>query len=254
MNNIYEKYLNEHLAPIPGIYSNFDCRFLYSIVRESNPKKIIDFAPREGRTTSCIINAILKNLEYDKTLVEYYVFEKDIIFLKEVKKYLLNFVIENNINEYVKFYFNDNIIDAPILDKISNIDFLFVDANHDYILAKWYVDILFKKVKRGGVIHMHDIYFNKNNNGWDDTTFINFHSGHSPHPDYSDLNIMKNLYPTIFSKYYENEDVVTKFEPDIIKDYYIENKDNLEFYNTIDISRKYGMYEDFNCSIYFKIK
>jgi lipid II:glycine glycyltransferase (peptidoglycan interpeptide bridge formation enzyme) len=101
---------------------------------------------------------------------------------------------------------------------------------------------------------MHDIYFNKNNNGCDDTTFINFHSDHAPHPDYSNLNIMENLYPTIFSKYYENENFVIKFEPDIIKDYYLENKDNLEFYNTIDISRKYGMYEDFNCSIYFKLK
>ena len=74
-----------------------------------------------------------------------------------------------------------------------------------------------------------------------------------PHPDFFDINVMKKLYPTIFDKYYVSESVVTEFEADIIEKFYLRNKDNVEMYSTLQISRNNNQFHDFNCSVYFKI-
>ena len=251
MINPINKYSSESPVIRKGIYSDFDANYLYSVVREYKPKTIIDFAPREGRTTSCIINGIIKNQQETTHKIKYYVFEKDIPFLNEIKKYLNKIIVENNLDNLINVFYNDNIVDSQIINEISDVDLLFIDANHDYILAKWYVENLFKKVKIGGVIHVHDIYYNKNNNEWAD---VRLDRSIHTHPDYTDVNTMRNLYPTIFDKYFDGETYITKYEPDIIEEFYLKNQNNVEMYSTLQISRDFNQYHDFNCSMYFKIK
>ena len=256
MINLYNKYASEGFNPINGIYSDFDCRMIYSIVREYKPKKIIDFAPREGRTTSCILSGLLLNIKENNDKIYYYVFEKDIQFLNKTKEYVNNYIIENNLDDKFNVVFNENIIDSPILEEINDIDLLFIDANHDYILAKWYVDNLFNKVSNKGIIHIHDIYFNEYGNGWEDITMINHHKNHNapPHPDYSNIQTMKNLYSAIFDKYYEGEEIINQFEGDVIKKFYAENENKFDFYSTLEMSKKMNLYHNFNCSLYLKKK
>ena len=162
MQELYLKYINEYVSLINGLYSDFDGRFIYSTVREHKPLKILDFAPREGKTTNCIVHALLNNIFTDKQKIEYYIFEKDEFYLNAIQQYLEAVIDKFNVREYITFHYSNNIIDNPVLDSITDLDLLFIDANHDYILAKWYVDNLFKKVKVGGIIHVHDIHYNRN--------------------------------------------------------------------------------------------
>jgi len=254
MKEIYNKYKKEELNPINGIYSDFDCRMIYSVVREYKPKKIVDFAPREGRTTSSILSGLLLNIKESNDKIHYYVFEKELPFLNKIKEFINNFIKENNLEDNFNVVFNENIIDSPILEEINNIDLLFIDANHDYILAKWYVENLFNKVSVGGIIHIHDIYYNEFGNGWEDATMVGNHKNNcvQPHPDYSNIQTIKNLYPTIFHKYYEGENVVSKFEADIIKEFVLNS--NCEFYSTLEMSKEMNLYHKFNCSLYLKKK
>ena len=251
MINPINKYSFESPVFREGIYSDFDANYLYSVVREYKPKTIIDFAPREGRTTSSIINGIIKNQQEINNKIKYYVFEKDVPYLNGIKKYLNEIISDNNLDNDIEVFYNENILNSQVIYEINNVDLLFVDANHDYILAKWYVENLFKKVKIGGVIHVHDMYYDKNNNGWTD---IRFDRLIHTHPDYTDVNTMRNLYPTIFDKYFDGEMCVTKYEPDIVEEFYLKNQDNVEMYSTLQISRDSNQYHEFNCSMYFKIK
>lgn len=260
MNNLLNKYTSEDPPFRNGIYSDFDAKYLYSVVREYKPKTIIDFAPREGKTTSCIISGIIKNLQESTHKIKYYVFEKDIPFLIEIKTYLNKIILENNLENIVEIFYNDNIIDSKILDEINDVDLLFIDANHDYILAKWYVETLFKKVKIGGIIHMHDIHYNNKNNGWSDVRMSADRAQHT-HPDYTDINTMRELYPTIFEKYFDGQTYVMKYESDIIEEFYLKNQNNVEMYSTLQISKDNNLFNGItnfnvlsNCSMYFIIK
>lgn len=247
-----DKYSTEIFPLRDGLYSGFDSRYLYSVVREYKPKTIVEFGPRQGRTTSCIINAIIKNLSESDDNIKYYIFDKDVPFLEQVRDYVDSNITNNSLQNKIQVSYNENIIDAPILNEINNIDLLFIDANHDYILAKWYIEYLFPKVKIGGIIHIHDIYYDKNNNGWFDSRMSTNREQHT-HPDYTDIDTMKKLYPTIFDKYYEDENIVMKHESDIIEEFYLKNQDNVEMYSTLQISRNNNQFHDFNCSMYFKI-
>ena len=253
MFNPFDKYSKEKFSLRDGIYSDFDSRYLYSVVREYKPKTIIDFGTREGKTTSCIINAVVKNLTEEDSKIKYYIFEKDIPFLNLVKTYMDDIIGINNLQNKIEAFVDDNIITSDVVNRIENVDLLFIDANHDYILAKWYIDYLFNKVNIGGLIHIHDIYYDKHNNGWVDARMVN-DDVKEYHPDFSDINTMRRLYPTIFDKYFDGKIPIDKYESDIIEEFYMKNIDNVEMYSTLKISRDVGQFHDFNCSIYFKIK
>lgn len=260
MDNLLNKYTSENPSFRKGVYSDFDADYLYNVVREYKPKTIIDFAPREGRTTSCIINGIIKNLQEDITNIKYYVFEKDLPFLKKIKIYLNAIITKNNLRDVVQIFYDGNIIDSKILDGIDGVDLLFIDANHDYILARWYVETLFKKVKIGGIIHVHDMHYNNNNNGWADVRMKANRAQHT-HPDYTDINTMRGLYPTIFEKYFDGQSYIMKYEGDIIEEFFLRNQNNVKMCSTLQISKDNNLFHGItnfnilsNCSMYFMLK
>ena len=194
----------------------------------------------------------MKNLTEDDDLIKHHIFEKDTPYLIKIEKYVNDVINKNKLGDKIQPSYNGNIIDSKALDDIQNVDFLFIDANHDYILARWYVEHLFHKVNVGGVICIHDIYYDKNNNGWYDARMSTNRKAHT-HPDYTDVNTLKNLYPTIFDEYFDGQTYVTKHEADVIEEFHIKNKDNVDLFSTLQISRENGFPGDFNCSIYFKI-
>lgn len=224
-----------------GVYSEFDSAILYDIVKNEQPQTIVELSPGQGRTTSCIVNAI------DKA-DNYYLFEKDMTCVDNIMSYLDGF-------DNCKFTIGTNVIDSPVLKEIGDIDFLLIDSNHDYILAKWYVNNLFPLVKVGGIIHVHDIYYNVDGNGWDD---VGFKAEKPFHPDLANPNVIKSYYPTCYETYRESMDV-TLMEGDIIRRFYDKYKFN--FLSTSDITYRLNLKHKVDptgllphsCSIYFNV-
>ena len=247
-----KKYADEHFKMLPGLYNYLDGRILYSVVREFKPQTIIDIGPREGRTTSCIVNALIKNIELDsKCEVRYYVFEKDKPYLSGIKQYLKSF-------SGINFHIDSNVIDSNILDNVKDVDLLFIDANHDYILARWYMQNLFPLLNDNSIIHIHDIYYNKTGKCWGD---IAFSGSPQDHPDIIDVEVLRGLYPTIFDKYSTGEIPVQRYEGDEVKEFYENNESNIRFYSTCDLAKKSGIYEKNDvdsvpppCSLYFYVE
>ena len=126
----------------------------------------------------------------------------------------------------IDFCFNKNIIDYDFND-MTDLDLLFIDANHDYILAKWYIDTLFPLVKEGGLIHIHDIYYNQHGKGWND---VGMEANPQTHPDIIDPYVHKQLYPTIYEKYHIHGEVKID-EEDVVREH-LSHNENYEFSST----------------------
>lgn len=225
VSQIMKQYENENFEILPGIYSDNDTRLLYSFVRTEKPHNILDIAPREGRTTSAIINALIKNASESNVPINYYIFEKDNAYYYNAIKYL-----ENKKNEFkrhnVQFniFHDTNIINSPILQHIKYLDFLFIDANHDYILSKYLINNIAPFVRDGGYIHFHDMPYNHCGNGIKDIQFI--HHPDLTHPDIVDENILRRLYPTIYNKYKEHDGIVNLWEGDMVYKFIVNNNYN----------------------------
>lgn len=228
-----------------GIYNQLDAFILGNIVKILNPVNILDCAPGLGRTTS----VILENLNrYEK--INYYLFEKDLVKLGKIKEYCSTF-------SNITFHFDSNIIESKIVPDIGNLDLLFIDCFHDYIIAKWIVRHLFGKVRKNGLIHVHDISYNKAGNGWGDAFYKDV-----THPDLVDIGTIKSYYGSLYDEYKEGEPV-TIFEPDIIKRFCDLNKDNIQIISVSDICYRFGIKQNIGiddglvpppCSFYIKVE
>ena len=235
MNFFDDIKIGNSFNSLDGLYSDHDSQYIYSVVRKLKPTRIIDFGPREGKTTSTIIQALIKNgIE-----VKYHIFEKDEQYYNSIKKYC-----ENTCPEFIKYQIGQNIIDYD-LSEIDNVDLLFIDANHDYILARWYIENLFPLLSEGSVIHIHDIPYNRFGNGWEDIKMSNKVS----HPDLIDLDTIKRLYPTIFDMYSDGNNEVTRYEADEIYDFHMRNP-HLDWHSTY-VTPESTVFPD--CSMYFHI-
>jgi hypothetical protein len=171
----------------------------------------------------------------------------------------------DNIKEYLKsfpgisFHLNTNVIESDVLNKISAVDLLFIDANHDYILARWYIQNLFGLLNKNSVIHLHDMHYNKTGKGWHDITF---EGSPQDHPDIVDTDVLRQLYPTIFDEYFMGQTPVNRYEGDEVADFYKNNKDKLSFFSTTSLARQLGVYKPNTegmvipepCSLYFYVK
>ncbi|GAJ16525.1 unnamed protein product, partial [marine sediment metagenome] len=92
-----DKYSKDYPRFKEGLYSDFDAKHLYSVIREHKPKTIIEVGVREGKTTSCIINGLVKNLTEDDGIITYYIFEKDVPYLNKIKTYVNEIISINGL-------------------------------------------------------------------------------------------------------------------------------------------------------------
>jgi hypothetical protein len=76
-------------------------------VREFKPTSIVDCAPRTGKTTSAIIQALIKNSSEHPQDINYFIFEKDPSYFDEMKMYLLQTAYElKNKNVNMKVFYD----------------------------------------------------------------------------------------------------------------------------------------------------
>ncbi len=230
--DILEKYKQEEFRILPGLYSDFDLRVCYSLVREFKPTNIVELGTREGKTTSGISAALFKN----SLNAQYTSFERDEKFFGITSCFLVEYPT-------IKYSLRKNIIDE--YSDLSDIDLLFIDGNHDYILARWYIKNLFPKLKRPSLIHIHDMYYNESGNGWNDILF----KGHD-HPDIINIDRLKELYGDYYSDFCDKSFSITRYEGDEIYDWY--QKNNPPFLSTLELSKNIGITTPFPpCSLWF---
>jgi len=244
-----KKNLNEKYSVLPGLYSNFDSRILYSFIREYKPKSILDIAPRQGKTTSSIIEALFQNAHESKEAIDYYVFEKDLNFYDKIMTYLNTYVSKfKDIGVEFRIHNDTNIINSKVLESIESLDFLFIDANHDYILSAYLVDKVATKVKDGGYVHFHDMHINLHGNGLEDLKFVQ--SGVDHEDIISEINL-KKFYPNIYDIYVKHEKKVDLWEGDIVLEYIKVNGYN--YFSTFTLSQESNIPKDStveNCALY----
>jgi predicted O-methyltransferase YrrM len=221
-----------------GLYFHNDPKILYQMIRHHQPKTYVELGPRGGRTTSIAVNASRYNIQekfirYGVDMnVDLHTFEMDTNFYNELKLYLDNLQEVNaglaSCNNCLQTHLHKNIIGSTLIDELDEIDFLFIDGLHDHILARWYVDNLFPKVKKGGVIHIHDMIMK--NHDWN-TLRASVPSSSAPltNMDLSEERL-KMYYPTIFDLY--KEGIGTIWEGDVVADWGLENKEKIDYFNT----------------------
>lgn len=222
-----------------GLYSKFDSGVLYNTIRFLQPKRILELGCMEGKTTKTVIDALLNNPVCDQKPT-YYIFEKNIQYKNTISKYVSS--IKN-----IDIIIADNIINNLDRVKHKDIDFILIDGNHDHILAKWYIKNLIPLLNNGGIFHVHDIYYNKNGNGWED---VGFEANPQDHSDIVNKNILYQLYGNLVNDIYEHKEC---FEEDIIKRFYLNNSSHISFVSTLSLGQEWGNSDPFNCSMYFTL-
>lgn len=247
---IFDKYNNENPTFRKGIYSDYDAKQLYAFVREFKPTNIVDCAPREGKTTSAIINAIIRNSSENPQDINYFIFEKDKQYFDEIKMYLLQIAYElkhKNVN--MKIFYDSNIVKSKHIDKMKDIDFLFIDANHDYMLSAYIFENVATKVKKGGYVHVHDMYVDMYEHGLEDITFKYCPQNH---PDIINPDALKQFYPTIHDQYKLHNSIINIWEGDIVYDVMLKN--NLKYFSTCESTKDTKKYIMGNCALYLYIE
>lgn len=246
---LLKTYLKEEFKTLPGLYSNFDSRILYSFIRDYKPKSILDVAPREGKTTSSIIEALLKNAQEDKDPIDYYIFEKSLFYYNKIIKYFEVKKIEfEKLGVDFRLHSDTNIINSKVLDEIKYLDLLFIDANHDYILSAYFVDKLTPLVKNNGYIHFHDMHVNLKGNSLEDLKFI---SSGVDHEDIVSEDNLKSFYPEIYDMYVQHSEIVNLWEGDIVLNYIQSN--NYQYFSCFELTKPYNFPKDSqveNCALY----
>lgn len=216
--SLYYKYMPEHVELMPGIFSDFDAKILYSFVRETKPCNILDCAPREGKSISAIFSALYKNSLTDRfNTINYWVFEKDPNYQYGIYQYLTDITQKiSDMGTTVNIFLGDDVYENPTLSKIDYLDFLFIDAAHDYVLPAYMLDRLSPLVKNNGYIHFHDMHVK------DKLSDIIFEN----QPQDFDEDELKKTYP-YFDKYYRPG---SNWEGDVVNEYV--SKNNYEWFST----------------------
>lgn len=229
-----------------GLYSEFDGNVLYSLIRHKKPKVILDFAPREGRSSCFIINALLRNLEESNERITYVFSEREKEYLDITREWT------NRFSNKIDFHYLGNAIEElPIISSFSPIDFLFVDASHDFILTDWYIKNLFPLVSSDGFIHIHDSYYDRNGNGFEDAILVNNPNWPPEQKDELIYLYGKELVKDKF-KEFGLKDKVTIYEGDILRKWY-EEQEKYNAESTITLYKEVvdEPLDGFVCALYF---
>lgn len=136
---------------------NFDIDssvILYSLIRHFKPTNVLEFGTSYGGSACVMIDALLKNRQ-----PFYYMGA-------EMEDGLLGETVNNVRKECGIVPFLVKKIE-DYLDFIPhNLDFVFIDTNHDMENTKWYVENIFPRIKKKGLVAIHDWAVWEENGVW----------------------------------------------------------------------------------------
>lgn len=141
--------------PHPQNSSNGDAEFLYSMVRDKKPRKIIEIGA--GGSTQIIAAALKKNLAETQEKAKFF----------SIDPYPRHFLrdFQDKVNSFMEFVLVEELVqcvDLSMFESMEENDILFVDSSHVF---KQGSDVEFEFLsiypilKKGVIVHIHDIFF-----------------------------------------------------------------------------------------------
>ena len=148
INELIYKYFTQEGIVLPNFFErrvdDESSAILYSLVREKKPKSVLEIGTWNGGTTSLILMALRKN-------------KKEFVFTASE---LLDEKREETKNNTERLCGISPVLIGDITKNLDNIphelDFLFVDTDHDLETTKWIVENIWPRVISGGIFGMHD--------------------------------------------------------------------------------------------------
>ncbi len=149
MKSLVQKYwVGDGYIPVDMTEHRVDITWsepiIYSIIREYKPTSLLEFGTSYGGTACLTMSALLKNKKPFKFIAS----EAEPDILEECRRNLLK--ISRKLPTLVG-RIEDN------LDKVPKVlDYVLIDTNHDLENCKWYINNIFPRVKKGGIVIIHD--------------------------------------------------------------------------------------------------
>ena len=145
-----ERY-NTDIFPTTGQYDLFESQILYMIIRDSKPKNVIEFSSNCGYSSIYTAMALRQNkygqLHSFEIVPEFAEIAKRNASLFGLSKWV-NFII-GDVKKVLIPYVRDNATLKP--------EVVFIDSDHSYPFAQWYINNLFPILQKGTLIHIHDV-------------------------------------------------------------------------------------------------
>lgn len=131
----------KNITKTNGYYSLLDSHILLSLLNETRPKNIVEIGG--GLTTKMMMEFIKLN-ELETNLTTFAIDLKNTLppDLPQNFKYVEG--------DFLNTYFENNV-------DWANVDILFIDALHEAHFATFFCYELFPKLKKGALIHVHDV-------------------------------------------------------------------------------------------------
>jgi len=144
---IQNRQQNMQYSLMNGAFEWMDARLLHYYLQKQKPQKIIEIG--SGNSTLLTYNTKkMFNLNFDITCIEPYPFD----FLKKLNKNNELTLIEERLEN----------IDLTLFETLEENDILFIDSSHVLKLdsdVMYYFTKIFPLLKKGVLIHIHDIFF-----------------------------------------------------------------------------------------------
>ncbi len=117
---------------------------IYSIIREYKPTSLLEFGTSYGGTACLTMSALLKNRKPFKFVAS----EMEPSILAECASNI--FKLCGQLPTLIG-KIEDNLDLVP-----KELDYVLIDTNHDLENCKWYLENIIPRVKRGGLVIIHD--------------------------------------------------------------------------------------------------
>jgi len=148
MDKLVAKYFEKDGYAFP---SHFEHRYddhssaqCYSLIRKYKPTSCLEFGTSRGGSTRFIIAALLKN----KADFKFVGSEMEEELLNETKKNVSD-IADKRVKLVSRI--EDNLKHVP-----KELDFVFIDTNHDLDNTRWYIENIFPRIKTGSLVAIHD--------------------------------------------------------------------------------------------------
>lgn len=136
-------------------YDYDSSKVCYSLIRDFKPTNCLEFGTSFGHSTIFITDALLKNeLPFNYIAFE---MERD-LWIKTSDN------LDRRHSKIIPLLVNRNIMECEE-DIPDNLDFVFIDSNHEVESTQFYIDKIFPKIVPGGLIAIHDFAVSENEEG-----------------------------------------------------------------------------------------
>lgn len=134
--------------PETGMYDWIEAQILYLLIRSTKPQVVVEISPNYGYSTGFILLAMNRN-----NRGRLYSFDLEEKFYQHALRNFARVGIDTSRQQFLAGDVRE-VYEHVLPDKV---DLLFMDSNHSYAFARWYIANLLPRVVEGGLIHAHDV-------------------------------------------------------------------------------------------------